>query len=179
MSTVRTVALFTLGLVLALPVAAQAKLPSPKSKTIVFGKSIAGVKLGMSLDAAKKVWGTGSICADSVGATVTTTKCSWADKKNGSATFTTTNGKVTVISLSPAVKNVLKQQFKLSGPITAFKTSKGIAIGSTLKALQKAYPKAKDGAADTLAIRSGSVVTSFGNENGKISVISISTGLVS
>ncbi len=173
MSTSRAVALLTSAVVLALPAAAQAKLPSPKSKTIVFGKSIGGVKLGMSLAAAKKAWGKGGKCADT-SAQIRQTRCDWLDKKNGDANFTVSNGRVTYIGLSPAVSSKT-QKAKLSGPIAKFRTSKHIGMGSTLKALRKAYPKARDGAADTLAIRSGDVTTAFGNQGGRIAGISIST----
>jgi len=74
MSARRLIVLTTLALAVALPAAAQAKLPAPKTKKIVFGTSIAGVRLGMSLDAAKAAWGPGQECAESSGATVTTTR---------------------------------------------------------------------------------------------------------
>ena len=100
------------------------------------------------------------------------TQCTWADAKNGSAEFTVTNGKVTAIALRPGF-DIKKQRATLSGPATAFKTSKGIGIGSTLKALRKAYPKAMDGAANTFVIFSGKISTSFDFDHGRISVIGI------
>lgn len=178
MSSRHTVALAVMATLLAVAPAAQAKLPAPKSKTVVFGKSIGGVKLGASLAAAKAAWGTGGTCKDQIGnPTLKQTKCTWFDSKNGVADFTVTNGKVTSVTLQ-ASYDIKKQQSRLSGPITAFQTAKGIRIGSTFKALKKAYPKAQDGAADTFVILSGKITTSFGNARGKISLVAISTSLV-
>ena len=175
MSARRFVSLTMLALMLTVPVAAQAKLPAPKAKTVVFGKSIAGVKLGASLADAQQAWGSGGTCVAPQPATAASpivTTCTWTQAASGSTDFTVSADKVTQIGLHPT-RNSTTGKPKLSGPITAFKTSKGIGIGSTLKALRKAYPKVQDGAADTFVLFSGKITTSFEVFGGLLSGIDI------
>jgi len=115
---------------LVLPASAQAKLPAPAVKTVVFGKSVAGVSLGMPLAAAKAAWGPGSKCAG--------TTCTWSATPATPATgaklaFTVKKGEVVTILVQDGTGGT-------AAGIKRFRTAKKIGIGATLAALRKAYP---------------------------------------
>lgn len=142
----RAVVLGALASALVVPVVAQAKLPAPAVKTVVFGKSVAGVKLGMSLAAAKAAWGPGSKCAAK--------KCTWSTTPNAQRdlgarlSFVLNKGKVVAIIVQDGTGGA-------KAGIKKFRTAKNIGIGSTSAAVRKAYP--------ALGPFSGSV--GFGNAN--------------
>jgi hypothetical protein len=160
-------AALALAAAVAFPAAAEAKLPSPSSKKIVPGRSIGGVKIGMTAEAAVKAWGKGGSCDETIGSS-----CTWkGTMKQGSARFSlAADGTVAEIRLDVGQKADYAPLYK--GPITSFKTSKKIGIGSTLKKVVKAYPKAKpDGGGVTL--RSGKRRTLFESSLGRVASITI------
>lgn len=162
----RTVAIALLVLAVAAP-AADAKLPSSGGKLIVPGKSIGGVKLGMDAAVAVKKWGKGGSCDAAVGP-----QCLWeGTMKQGSLRFDVTNGKVStiVITAGQTPKNYYPVY---KGPITKWKTSKKVGIGTTLRTVGKRYPKAfPDGGG--LQLRSGKIATYFSSSLGSVASITI------
>jgi hypothetical protein len=121
---------------LALPAAAQARLPHPKKSAIVPGTSIAGVKLDMTRAQVFGKWGSTSC---------DTARCTWEGPgtrgKNERAIVSFVTGKVSQITISAATRgNNLK--FK-PGVLSTWKTSKGISLGSLKSKVAKAYPSAK------------------------------------
>lgn len=140
---------------LAIPASAQAKLPAPAVKTVVFGKSVAGVSLGMTKAAAKAAWGPGSVCAG--------TTCTWSATPASPTTgaklaFTVKKGKVVTILVQNGTGGA-------SAGVKRFRTAKKIGIGSTLAATRKAYPALGPAAGSVgfaqVDLGSGKTMTSF------------------
>jgi hypothetical protein len=136
MKRLAAVATFALLAVVALPAAAGAHLPQPKSTAIKPGTSMAGVKLDMTKKQVLAKWGK-TTCDSST--------CTWEGPgtrgKNERAIVSFVNGKAVQISISAATKgNNLK--FK-PGVLSQWKTSKGISLGSPKAKVPKAYPKAQ------------------------------------
>jgi hypothetical protein len=153
----------------AVPAAASAKLPSPSSKTIVPGRSIGGVKLGMDARTAVKKWGRGGSCQASIGAS-----CTWqGTPKQGSAVFIVTEGKVSSIRIEVGQKPNDEPYYR--GPLTKWRTPKRIGPGSRIRAVQKAYPKAKPGGGG-LELASGGRRTLFDSSLGRVAAITIDRG---
>ena len=154
----------------AIPATADAKLPAKGGKTIVPGSSIGGVRIGMDAEAAVKKWGKGGSCDTAIGVS-----CRWdGSMKQGSMRFDVTNGKVSTIVIEAGQKpTTFEPVYK--GPITKWKTSKGVHIGTTLRKVAKKYPKAKpDGGG--LALSSGKRTTFFSSSGGRTESISIVAG---
>jgi hypothetical protein len=130
----------------AAPPAAQAKLPSPATMRIVPGSSIGGVKLGMRASTAVKTWGRGGTCAKRIDAV-----CTWqGTPRQGTALFTVDHHRVTSIRIEVGQRPDDHPAY--SGPITKWKTAKGIGIASRLSAVKKAYPRVEpDGSGLTLS----------------------------
>ena len=158
------------AVLLVLPATAAAKLPTDGGKLIVPNSSIGGVKLGMAGAKAAKTWGKGGTCDQEVGVS-----CRYdGTTKQGSARFDLTDGKVTTIVLTAGQKTNGNPRYK--GPITKWKTSKGVHIGTSLQKVAEKYPKAKpDGGG--LALRSGRRTTYFSSSLGRVQSITITSTL--
>jgi hypothetical protein len=168
--TLATLAALTLATLAVLAPAADARLPPSGGKAIVVGSSIGGVKLGMDAAAAVKKWGKGGTCDAAIGLT-----CRWdGSMKQGSVRFEVTDGKVSTIVIEAGQRPTTYEPV-YSGPITKWKTPKGIGIGSPLRRVAKKYPKAKPNGGG-LELRSGKRTTFFGSSGGRAESISIVAG---
>jgi hypothetical protein len=149
---------------LAIPTAATAKLPATKNTKIVPGKSMAGVKLDMTKAQVFAKWGKGS-CEGAA-------YCEWQKKKPAyidqyeRAIVSFVKGKAVKIHVQAAYT---KSSRKLvPGPLSRWKTSKGISLGSRAAAVSKAYPGASPSGGDApsfvllLGSRRDVTITSFG-----------------
>lgn len=150
-------------------VAYAAKKFDPTNEKIVVHESIADVKLGQSVSAAKRAWKGNVRChpqGDAAG-------CLWGSASNGGHLgFIYARGRdrvfqITVVATAKRGKNVF------SKPLTTVKTSKGIGIGSRFSAAKRAYPGgSRDGY--QYSIKRGKVTTTFGiTADGRISDIVI------
>ena len=149
MTSIRRALLIAIGIGLVAVPAAQAKLPAPKTALIVPGKSIGGVSLNMSEAKAKRLWGPGAKCTTSPGfaGSPSSDLCDWRDKGNPSyaavAHISFLAGKVYLVVITTA-HTTDPRTFKPTGKqFSGWKTAKGIAIGSKIAAVGKAYPAAK------------------------------------
>lgn len=132
--------LLSVTLALALPAAAQAALPKTANTLIVPAKSIGGLALGSSPTQVTKAWGTSKQCEYQClyeGANSGERAQALLESKDDGVTYKTWN-----LTISAAnIEGTTKPNFKT--PLTRFKTSKGIGIGSTVSELRRAYPKVK------------------------------------
>ena len=100
------------------------------------GTSIGGVKLGMTQSEVFHVWG-------STGCSVGV--CTWWGPGNRShaerATVSLHNGQVIQIDINAATSGV-NEKFR-PGTLSKWKTGKHIGLGSTKRAVKRAYPAAK------------------------------------
>jgi hypothetical protein len=138
MPSARRAAILTAAVIagLAVPNAALAKLPKPKTTTIVPGVSIAGVKLDMTRAQVFSKWGSTTCPAP--------TSCTWQGPgqagHNERASVSFVNGKVSLIAISAATTGT-NLKFK-AGVLSKWKTAKGIALGKSKSAVKRAYPAA-------------------------------------
>lgn len=145
----------TAATLLAAPATVAAKLPKFPSKELVPGKSFAGLKLGQSVKAAKKAWGTNKQCSF----TKDTASCAWDHGKNGFVQWSAYDGKV--VSIRANLGAAGSKPF-FGGPLLKIKSSKKVGLGSTFKKWKKAYPQAYSDDGGSLGIgRAGKPFTSI------------------
>lgn len=136
--------------------ASAAKKFDPSNKKIVVNKSIAGVKLGQSIDAAKNAWNGDASCHPKGDAAA----CQWGSEgRGGFLSFIYARGiddvfQVSIIASAKHGQNVFRK------PLTTVKTSKGIGLGSKRSAVKRAYPGGSSETYQYLIVR-GKVSTNF------------------
>lgn len=150
-----------------MPATASAKLPKPKSTTIVPGTSIGGVSPGMSIKRVLKIWGSGSACV----ATTTLARCAWEGTgKQGQAYVEIgRDGKVAQVAIESGLKNGSPV---FTGPLLHWKTRKKVRLGMTLFTIHKAYPKLV-GSGSGGQLGSGVHTTTFATSGGRVYTIII------
>ncbi len=158
MTRIHRVVLPTFLIVLLAAPAAQATLPKFSDKTIVVGKSIGGVKLGMGAAAAKKAWGGAKGCALFGTASCIYRPAGETQSSAGEGSFGFPGGKVTSVYIAAPI-GAKGPVYK--APLSTPKTDKGIGIGSKLAAAKKAYPKAKLSGTYLTVAGKGGVTTTF------------------
>jgi hypothetical protein len=149
------------------PATASAALPRPASTAIVPGKSIGGVRIGMTVKSALAHWGAGSHCT----AATIRRSCTWTGSgTQGTVAFNVGfTGKVRSITIT-AGHNERSQIYK--GPLQGWKTSRGIHLGSSAASVVKAYPKVRSSPSGP-QLGSGSRSTIFTKSARRISQIYI------
>jgi len=163
--------LVTLAVSLTIPAGALAhsNLPEPDSYKIKVPTSIGGVELGQTLKAADKAWGGVGSCG-SIG-------CQYGHlyADTGDATITRDGGVTDAAIYGDAVKG-----HEYRGSLSRFKTNRKIKLGSSEKAVKKAYPNAKsdgDKYFPRLIIKGkGKSFMWFGFDNGFVDSIGITDG---
>ncbi len=178
----RIAAVLSVTLALALPASAHAALPKPSTTLIVPGKSIGGVALGTNAQAVQKAWGKTRECVEA---------CIYEGAKNGDETPTDasvllekpagggalTVGRIFIKAGEKRVGTELEPDFDT--PLSEFKTSKGIGIGSSVGEVQRAYPSVKKLAGPgvtTLTLKGkGQIETMFVAVGTKVTTVLISS----
>jgi hypothetical protein len=158
---------------LVLAGSAQAATPKLANKLIVPNKSVGALKLGQSAAAAKTAWGNGA-CLSSGLCTFgkrPTPASGYASYSLASVTAGAPKA-VATIWLEVGPFGAAKLNYKT--PLTKFKTSKGIGLGSTKAQLLHAYPHMTSEQADIYIIPdSETVETIFGIKGGRVYLIAI------
>jgi hypothetical protein len=119
------------------PAVAQAKLPSTANPTFTPGVGIGGVNLGSRIATAKAAWGRPTMSGDY--------NASYSDARNGQLGSGDMNfedgprGRVTNVRISLGF-DTRSGKYDFRSPLTAFESSRGITLGSSLRAVKAAYP---------------------------------------
>jgi hypothetical protein len=133
----------SLALLFAVPTAAGAALPKAKSDLIVPSHSIGGLVLGSNPGQVKAAWG-GKTCEFSCA--FQGPKVSGGSPAYGNVLLEKKGSTLKVWQIAIAVGFVpagAESKPEFNTPLAAFKTSKGIGLGSKVSELEAAYPKAK------------------------------------
>jgi hypothetical protein len=160
------------ALALLAPAAALGALPSPSSQRIVLGRSIGGAALGDSFASAKRAWHSHASCTKQKRIRA----CVYdGGLRSGVATIQAFDRKVSELDLTAGFTATGSRV--LHGPLSKFKTSRGIGIGSSRRALVRAYPKLRR-ATSHLYTRHGpgKVITSIELARGRVVAITIADG---
>ncbi len=162
--------------------AAFSSLPTTKNKTIVPGVSVAGVKLGMSLSKAAKLWKDSEGDDNCFPGTPTETWCifeivrSSAQLNTGNISYT---GKKKVERISIRAPFTATEHPDFNTQVNKYKTKKGVRIGAPLGKLRSEFGKKlkRTGGANAYssyeAKGPGKAITEFGLIGGRIERISI------
>lgn len=135
----RRLAVLTVLVPLVAAGSAVARVPTFKPKTIVPGKSIGGVAVGMTKARAVSVWGKPDLCDKKYRPGVVWCQYKAASTTNGTtvvqpfAGFFLRSGKVVSVELDFAENSAIDPKLK------RVKTSKGIALGSQMSKARSAY----------------------------------------
>lgn len=162
------VVLPVLLVLLAAAAPASADLPKAKSTTIVPGKSIAGVKVGMTVAQALAAWGPSPDCTAE-----TRIAICWyrGTERQGNASFTVAGGAVRTVTIQAGRKGI---DLVFAGPLQQWRTAKGVRLGSTARQVVKAYPKAKS-APYGIQLGSGTRTTGLATSLTRIYQIAVGT----
>lgn len=142
----------------------------PSNKKIVIHKSIAGVKLGQSIEAAKRAWQGDVRCGRQGDAT----SCLWGSgsERKGRLGFVYATGtdRVFQVSISAGISDHKSVYRK---PLTTVKTSKGIGLGSKRSAVKRAYPGGSN--VNGYCVDRGTTVSTTFNfdEGGRVAIITM------
>ena len=117
-----------------LPATASAALPRFTDHQIVLGRSIGGVRVGMTKAQAIAKWGATAACPPSL----TNGSCDWVSPKDGFASLSIRNGVVSAVEIRMSTDSRGNPIFK--GPLMKMKTSKKIGMKATVRDILRAYP---------------------------------------
>jgi hypothetical protein len=142
----------------------------PSNKQIAIHKSIAGVKVGQSIEAAKQAWHGDVRCGGHGDAT----SCLWGggSERKGHLGFVYATGTDRVFQVSISA-GTIDHKVAYRKPLTTVKTSKGIGLGSKRSAVKRAYPGGSN--VNGYCIDRGTTVSTTFNfdENGRVFIITI------